>query len=216
LSLARFRRVKLYVKDVSSEGARFIRARRKDSVRELKARLGLGANQRLIFGTQHLNDEFKLSKYAIADGTVLEVWPAEENRAVAPRTPPTLRTLLPAEPRFLDAQVRVKLLPEKCDSTPRTNTTSRATDRSFQPSSSLVSQLHLHTHEDKGSAQSAYTPPAPREAPQSLLGSSSTPELPLLEGAALSFLDDGSEECDSLLETSLLSAQDDESAVQNE
>lgn len=160
-SLSRLRgRVKLYIRDVANNTEKLVRARRRESVAALKERLGV-AEGRLIFGTQDLEDHQPLTHYAIAPRSVVEVWPAFKGSTSGQRlqTPPVLGALLPAQPRFvafckLPAPVDKDLpevlapTPSKCCSPFASEidemcSTSRETDRSCRPSSSLLSQPYL-------------------------------------------------------------------------
>jgi hypothetical protein len=155
--------VKLYIRDVGNNTEKLVRARRRESVAELKERLGV-ADGRLIFGTQDLEDHQPLRNYAIAPKSVIEVWPAVKGVSSGPRlhTTPVLGALLPAQPRIvafrsLPAPVDKDLpevivpTPSKCCSPFASEidemcSTSRETDRSCRPSSSLLSQPYIRTN----------------------------------------------------------------------
>lgn len=167
MSLTRLRgRVKLYIRDVTNNTEKLVRARRRESVALLKERLGI-ADGRLIFGTQNLEDHQPLKNYEIAPRSVIEVWPAARASVGAPRlqAPPVLGSLLPAQPRIVafqnlpspadnsdkDSLEAIALIPSKCCSPTASDvddicSTSRETDRSCRPSSSLLSQPYLRTN----------------------------------------------------------------------
>jgi hypothetical protein len=151
----------LYIRDVANNTEKLVRARRRESVAALKERLGL-TEGRLIFGTQDLEDQHPLKHYEIAPRSVIEVWPAFKGSMNGPRlqTPPVLGALLPAQPRIVAIRSAVPLPPEKQppEVVASTNSkccspfaseiddmcsTSRETDRSCRPSSSLLSQPYL-------------------------------------------------------------------------
>lgn len=160
-SLSRLRgRVKLYVRDVGTNTEKLVRARRRESVAALKERLGV-VGGRLIFGTQHLEDHQPLKNYEIAPRSVIEVWPAVQDPVSCPRlqAPPVLGSLLPAQPRVIafrclpapadkDLPEVLAPTPSKCCSPFDSEiddycSTSRETDRSCRPSSSLLSQPYI-------------------------------------------------------------------------
>jgi hypothetical protein len=151
---------------VGTNTEKLVRARRRESVAALKERLGISGG-RLIFGTQNLEDDQPLKHYSIAPRSVIEVWPAVKEAASTPRVPrlqPVLGALLPAQPRIVRALSRTfaasadKDLPEVIAPTPSKCcspfaseiddmcSTSRETDRSCRPSSSLLSQPYIRTN----------------------------------------------------------------------